>query len=323
MRTLSSYIRVGVFAVVASGLLMFVASPDQPFSAFEKVWFWPLVALLIILMIAGEASISTLKAVLYNTLDKEAKERYDLAEKTRKENQFARIKRVYKKSLDSKPIESEHEIVLDHNYDGIQELDNNLPPWWLYMFYATIIFGVVYLARFHVFNVYDQASEFETEMEIARAQVEEWKKTAKDLVDVNTVTLLTDASDLNAGKEIFNQNCAACHKVDGGGGIGPNLTDSYWILGGGIKNIFNTISEGGRSGKGMVPWKTELKPAQIAQVASYVMQFEGTTPAEPKEPQGEIWNNPDAPDKMIIENPAKTIVTDSLQNSVVTNSKFN
>ncbi len=181
------------------------------------------------------------------------------------------------------------------SYDGIKELDNRLPPWWIYLFYVTIIFGVVYLARFHVFNDYDQATEYEQEMAAARLAIEEYKKTAKDLVDVNTVELLTDASDLKAGEAIFNTNCAVCHMNDGGGGIGPNLTDEYWILGGGIKNVFRTISEGGRAGKGMVAWKSNLKPSEMAQVASYLLGMQGTTPANPKAPEGELWVDPDAP----------------------------
>ena len=116
------------------------------------------------------------------------------------------------------------------------------------------------------------------------------------MVDVTTVTLLTESSDLSAGKNIFTQNCVACHKADGGGGIGPNLTDEYWILGGGIKDVFQTISEGGRDGKGMVSWKSELKPLEMAQVASYVLQFQGTIPAEPKAAEGEIWINPENSD---------------------------
>ncbi len=82
---------------------------------------------------------------------------------------------------------------------------------------------------------------------------------------------------------------------DGGGGIGPNLTDDYWILGGGIRNVFKTISEGGRAGKGMVAWKTNLKPGEIAQVSSYVLGLHGTTPANPKDPEGDIWIDPNAP----------------------------
>ncbi|NNK71261.1 MAG: c-type cytochrome, partial [Flavobacteriaceae bacterium] len=124
--------------------------------------------------------------------------------------------------------------------------------------------------------------------------IEEYKKTAKDLVDINTVEVLTEASDLSSGKRIFETNCVACHMSDGGGGIGPNLTDENWILGGGIKNVFKTVSEGGRDGKGMIAWKMSLKPLEIAQVSSYVLQFEDTTPANPKAAEGDIWVNPDA-----------------------------
>ncbi len=132
-------------------------------------------------------------------------------------------------------------------------------------------------------------------MAAANLAIEEYKKTAKDLVDVNTVELLADASDLSAGQAIFESTCAVCHMADGGGGIGPNLTDENWILGGGIKNVFNTISEGGRDGKGMVAWKQTLKPAEMAQVASYLLTFQGTTPANPKAPEGDIWVDENAP----------------------------
>ena len=160
------------------------------------------------------------------------------------------------------------------------------------MFYATIIFGVVYLVRFHILGDYDQDTEYLTELSIAQAEIEEYKKTAKDLVDVNTVELLADASDISAGKAIFEASCVVCHMADGGGGIGPNLTDTNWILGGGIKNVFNTISEGGRDGKGMVAWKQSLKPVEMAQVASYVLNFQGKTAANPKVAEGDIWIDP-------------------------------
>ncbi|NND11978.1 MAG: c-type cytochrome, partial [Flavobacteriaceae bacterium] len=229
----------------------------------------------------------------YQSLDEKAKLRYD-ARKSETPAFVKWINKVYKKMLGSKPIQEEHEIILDHNYDGIKELDNSLPPWWLYGFYATIIFGAIYLLRYHVFNGETQFDELETEYAEAKIAIEEYKKTAKDLVDFNTVELLTDASDLNNGKKIFEVNCVVCHKADGGGGIGPNLTDPYWILGGGIKNVFKTISEGGRDGKGMISWKSTLKPSEMAQVASYLLQFEGTTPAEPKAAEGDIWVDPDA-----------------------------
>src|SRR5690606_25352753 len=135
------------------------------------------------------------------------------------------------------------EIVLDHDYDGIRELDNDLPPWWLYGFYISIIFAAVYLIKYHVFDGDNQIDEYETQLTEAKIAIDAYKKTARDLVDVNTVTLLADASDLSAGKTVYELNCVACHMADGGGGIGPNLTDSYWILGGDIKKVFNTVYE--------------------------------------------------------------------------------
>ena len=168
------------------------------------------------------------------------------------------------------------------------------------MFYATIVFGVIYLARYHIFNGADQNMEYEMEVAEAQLAIEEYKKNAKDLVDINTVEFLTDASDLKAGEAIFQSNCVACHMADGGGGIGPNLTDPYWILGGGIKNIFQTISEGGRDGKGMIAWKQTLKPLEMAQVASYVLTMEGKVPANPKEAQGELWIDENKPNQNAI-----------------------
>ncbi|AXT20384.1 cytochrome C oxidase subunit III [Flavobacteriaceae bacterium AU392] len=275
-----------VFFTIFGLIEYFIDSGDEP--AFLK---YPIIMLFLVLVfliiIAIEGIVGAMENVLYQSLDKEAKERYDA--KRNKLPEFNWIKNTYKKLLKTKPIEEEHEIILDHNYDGIKELDNALPPWWLYGFYASVIFAAVYLIRYHILNGDNQYEELETEYAEAKIAIEEYKKTAKDLVDYNTVELLTDASDLSNGKKIFETNCVACHKADGGGGIGPNLTDENWILGGGIKNVFKTISEGGRNGKGMVAWKQSLKPSEIAQVASYVLQFQGTTPADPKAAEGDVW----------------------------------
>ena len=127
------------------------------------------------------------------------------------------------------------------------------------VFYLSIVSAAIYLLNYHVFNGATQIDELETELAEARIAIEAYKKTAKDLVDINTVTVLTEAADLSAGKKIFETSCVACHIADGGGGIGPNLTDQNWILGGGIKNVFKTVSEGGRSGKGMIAWKQLIK----------------------------------------------------------------
>ncbi|GAA4275444.1 cbb3-type cytochrome c oxidase N-terminal domain-containing protein [Aquimarina mytili] len=321
MRSTASYIRIIAFLLITYVLIeITVESGDQ--SAFiAQPLCWLGLGMALLFVVAAEICLAAFRNVLFMSLKPEAQERYLLAEKVRKEKQFRWIKDVYLKLLDSKPLEQEDEIILDHNYDGIKELDNNLPPWWVYGFYATIIFGVIYMIRFHVFDDYTQAEEYETEVAEAKIAIEEYKKNAKDLVDVNTVTLLTETSDINAGKAIFATNCVACHKADGGGGIGPNLTDEYWILGGGIKNVFRTISEGGRDGKGMVAWKQTLKPAEMAQVASYVITLVGTTPAEPKEAQGEIWIDPDAskeetPKEEIQETISDSTVVALLQNAL-------
>ena len=284
-----SWVRVPIaFFIIFGAVEYFIDSGEKPaFIEYPAVSLFLLLVLLI--LIAIEAIVGALENIMLYKLDEEAKARF-LAEKESK-YKFTWFKKTYKKLLGSKPIEEEGEIILDHNYDGIKELDNNLPPWWVYSFYISIVFAAVYLLRFHVFNGENQFDELETELADARVAIEAYKKTAKNLVDVNTVTQLTEASDLSAGKNIFETNCVACHMVDGGGGIGPNLTDKHWILGGNIKNVFKTVSEGGRSGKGMIAWKQQLKPLEIAQVASYVLTFQGTTPANPKEPQGDLWVN--------------------------------
>ena len=186
-------------------------------------------------------------------------------------------------------IEQEKDILLDHDYDGIQELDNSLPPWWKYGFYLTIIVGVIYLYRFHVSH--DGPSSKEEYVE-AMQQAEEQKaaylaKSANN-VDESTVTLLTDPNEIAAGKEIFVKTCVACHLADGGGSVGPNLTDEYWLHGGSIKDIFKTIKYGWQD-KGMKSWKDDFSPKQIQELASFVKSLKGTHPAVPKAPQGQLY----------------------------------
>ena len=296
MKTAASYLRVIGFIIVAFLLLEFTIDSGEEMAIVKYPIIWAVLVMLLVFAIAIEIVSETLKSILFRGLSPEAQQRFLESQALEKENSFSWFRKTYKKLLGSKPLAKEGEIVLDHNYDGIKELDNTLPPWWVYMFYATIIFAVVYLVRFEVFGDTNQAEEYEIAVAEAKAEIEAYKKTAKDLVDVNTVELLTEEADINAGKAIFTTSCVVCHKEDGGGGIGPNLTDANWILGGGIKNVFNTISEGGRDGKGMVAWKSELSPLQTAQVASYLLTFQGTTPAEPKPAEGDIWIDPDKPD---------------------------
>ncbi|WP_268225425.1 cbb3-type cytochrome c oxidase N-terminal domain-containing protein [Sinomicrobium oceani] len=281
MRSFSSYLRIIVIVALVFGAAeYFIDSGDKP--AFIE---YPAVLLFLltftIILVAVEAVLSALRRLTEVMMTEEQRQ----AEEAKVPWHKVWLKKLTK----TKPLEQEGEILLDHNYDGIRELDNSLPPWWLYGFYLTIIFAAVYLVRFEIMDGPDQEEEYRTEVAQAEEAIARYRETAKDLVDANTVTLLTEADDLEAGKAIFQTNCVACHMADGGGGIGPNLTDPYWILGGGIKNVFHTISEGGRSGKGMIAWKQSLRPREIQQVASYVLSMEGTTPANPKESQGDLW----------------------------------
>ena len=202
---------------------------------------------------------------------------------------------LMRKLTKTEPIENEANLLLSHDYDGIRELDNNLPPWWVYLFYGSIVFAAVYLIRFEVMGGADQEMELKRELAQAKIDVAEYMKTAPDLMDEKTVTLLLEPADLAEGKEIFITNCAACHRADAGGQIGPNLTDDHWILGGGIKNIFNTLVNGGRDGKGMIAWKGTLKPKEMQKVASYILSLKGSDPVDAKAPDGEVWVEETAP----------------------------
>ena len=312
-KLIPSYVRVPlIFALVMGAMEYFIDSGDKP--AFIE---YPMVSLFLgvflFLLIAIEIVVSAVDKVTYHLLTEEQKKQLEEAQSL-PFTEGAFYQSIMKKLTRSKEIEEEHDVMLDHDYDGIKELDNVLPPWWVNLFYLTIIFAFVYLVRFHVFNDYDQASEFETEMAIAKAEVEKYKLTAPDLMDKEKVTLLTDANALAEGKSIFEAKCVACHKSDGGGSIGPNLTDNHWILGGGIKNVFNTIMEGGREGKGMVPWKTEIKPSDIQKVASYVLSLQGTNPKDGKTPEGDVWVDENAPKMETIKD---TTVTDSTKTEIV------
>lgn len=198
------------------------------------------------------------------------------------------------KKMDSKlftkavSVEKEADILLDHDYDGIRELDNSLPPWWKWGFYITIGISVIYLLNFHVFGLgMNPTQEYNAEMQKAKIAKEIYDANNKDRIDENNVPL-ADADGLKAGQRLFEANCVACHLKDGGGSVGPNFTDNYWLHGGSINDVFATIKHG-YPDKGMQAWGGQFTPKEISYLASYVKSFVGTKPATPKEQQGVFY----------------------------------
>ena len=170
-------------------------------------------------------------------------------------------------------------LLLDHEYDGIQELDNNLPRWWVWLFYITIIFSAVYLVYYHVARAGDlQAAEYSHEMKLG----DSLKAAAMGKFEsgMSALTPSADAAVLDRGRQIYAKFCAPCHRVDGGGLVGPNLTDDYWIHGATYGDSVKVIWDGVPA-KGMVTWKTVLKPEEVQAVASYCYTLRGAKLASP------------------------------------------
>lgn len=187
--------------------------------------------------------------------------------------------------------EEEEAVMTDHEYDGIRELDNNLPGWWKYGFYLTIIVAVVYMFHFHVMGTGKSSQEeYLAEQLAAEESIAEYKRTTANLVDETTVVQLTDAASLSAGRSVYLLNCVPCHGESGEGkeGLGPNLTDDYWVHQGGTANIFKSIKYGWTD-KGMKSWQQDLKPLEIQQIVSWIQSIRGTNPANAKAPEGQLY----------------------------------
>ena len=185
-----------------------------------------------------------------------------------------------------KPLEKESDIDLGHDYDGIRELDNKLPPWWLYGFYGTIVFALFYLWSFHITHTSPStAQEYKIAVDKAEKEVAAYLKTKGDNINESNVKMLP-AADIAEGANLFKGTCVACHAANGGGGVGPNLTDEYWLNGGDIKSVFKTIKYGIRA---MPAWQNNFSGKQMAQLASYVESLRNTNVAGGKAPQGEIY----------------------------------
>ena len=285
-------------AIITAALLLFVstafaqdavsavpAAGSTLIGGLSKTAFYSLLSVIILELIVISYLVKTF--FLFTRLEKSMKKESPEAIAEKKKKKWAWFEKLNKtRSLDAA---SEAEVNLGHDYDGIGELDNPTPPWWQWGFRLSILFAFVYMYVYHVSESAPlQIEELAIANEKAEKQIASYLATSSNLVDENNVTYMDGASDLAAGQTIFVAKCAACHGVDGGGTIGPNLTDEYWIHGGSMKDIFKTIKYGVPE-KGMMSWKAEYSPKQIAQISSYVHSLLGTKPVEPKEPEGQKY----------------------------------
>jgi cytochrome c oxidase cbb3-type subunit III len=194
---------------------------------------------------------------------------------------------VWNKLLSLRPLSEENELVIDHEYDGIKELDNPIPAWFMYLFYGTIVFALCYLLIYPVFKIGpNQYEEYKTEVAQADIAKKIYLSKAANQVDENTVKLVYDPAIIASGQAIFKQNCVACHGDHAQGNVGPNLTDDYWLHGGKINEVFKTVKYGVLT-KGMPTWEKVLSPKQISDVVNYIKSLHDSNPANPKAPQGD------------------------------------
>lgn len=275
----SSLLSLNTFAQVADAATAAVPAPAPGLSLPFDIYIYLAVIFVELLVII--ASVFT----LYRLFGLKNKKKEALAKAGVKEKTF------FQKINSTVAVEDEDKLDLQHNYDGIRELDNRVPGWWSIAFYATILFGVVYLYRMFVSGTLpDQITELQKDNEIAAIKQAAFLKNSASNVDENTVKML-DASGIASGADLFTKNCVACHGDKGqGNAVGPNLTDDYWLHKGSINDVFKTIKYGVPE-KGMRAWKDDFSPAQIAELSSYVKSIHGTNPPGAKEPQGEPYTD--------------------------------
>ena len=235
---------------------------------------WMLVVIDAILLFTFLYMRQTLRNMFREVMSEKRKQKEEIIAK--------KAKSISQILMDRASEQEEASIMMDHEYDGIRELDNNLPPWWKWGFYLTIVFAVAYLMHYHVFKTGDlQIQEYEKSMAKADAEVQAYLEKAALNVDENSVVLLTDSESLAKGEKIFSANCVVCHGQAGEGIVGPNLSDKYWLYGGSIQDVFKVVKYGAE--RGMQSWSDKLNPVELQQVSSYVLTFKYK---EGKEPEG-------------------------------------
>lgn len=183
-------------------------------------------------------------------------------------------------------------IIQGHQYDGIQEYDNPMPGWWSALFIITVVFSFFYLIAISAGWINDYEDDLDdslAELQAIRTNFEQSNPTVS-IDSTYLASIVNDPARIAAGKEVFSGQCAVCHAADGGGVIGPNLTDEYWLHGGSNMDIWEVIRVGVPE-KGMAPWESVFTVEERASLVAYIRSLVGTTPANAKEPQGERYTN--------------------------------
>lgn len=277
----AQFLATGVFAQEGEAAVV-VEEPSVLSQIPMDIWFGFLVILIELALIVF---LLPLESRLFNENEKEA-----LADAKAEGVKYVSKKAWWKRLINAFGVDNTAEDIekldLHHDYDGISELDNNIPAWWTWTWIASIVFSIIYLIRFFITGgIPDQIQELAMANKKEEIRMEEYLAKAGSLMDENNVTMMDEAA-ISKGKVLFDKNCIACHGAEGGGGIGPNLTDDYWLHGGKINDVFYSIKYGWPE-KGMKSWKDDFSPEQIGQLASFVKSIHGTNPANGKEPEGE------------------------------------
>jgi len=275
-----------------SPIFAFAAGKDQS----DSIWNWALHNLLFIVSLTIIIGAFVALWNLFMTILTEKKRELNIKE-PEIDSTFS-IESIFKKTYDKLsgliPLQDENDIMLDHDYDGIKELDNSLPPWWIYGFYISIIAAFAYIYVYHYSDIgLNQVEEYEVAMKEGERRKAEYAKRQANNIDEKNLVALADEKSLTIAMKEFKSKCAACHGNEGQGGVGPNLTDDYWIHGGSTPEIYKTIKYGVPE-KGMIAWKTQLNPSSIHQVSSYILTLRGTNPPNPKASQGTLYTPEEA-----------------------------
>lgn len=278
---------VSAFAQDAAAPVTQEASSNVPYSQITFVTFILAILILLIVILVLLRAIKILSKELLNPTPLLAPVSEEMVEWSAWAKKKKSKPGIMNKILGLRPLSEEKELIMEHEFDGITELDNPTPRWFMWLFYATIFFGVIYLFNYHVLGWGKlQDEEYVAEVQQAEKEKAAYLAQSADNVDENTVKENTDAAVISSGEAIFKQNCVACHGDKGQGIVGPNLTDEYWLHGGKINNIFKTIKYGIPE-KGMISWEKTLTAKQISDVANYIKSLKGTNPPNPKAPQGD------------------------------------